>query len=232
MNWTEKILKSNHTLIAGCSGSGKSVALNNILYEALLNVSNAYIMIDLKKVELIDYKELPQCLAYADTAEDAESILEKTVSLIARRYERMQELRQKKTSENNIYVVIDEYADLVLTCSKQTVNCIQRISQIGRAAGVHLIVCTQRPTREIIAGAISVNLETQLALRCSCAQDSRNIIGVSGAEKLPKYGKGILNHEGYKTMIDIPLISERDLRDRIEYIGRLTRELLSREKTA
>ena len=211
MEWTKEIVNANHTLIAGCSGSGKSVALNNIMYEALTDVSNLYVLIDLKKVELYAYKKLPQCAFYIDEPEEVQPALDGVMTLIDSRYSEMQAAGLKKTKEAHLYVVIDEYADLVISCGKKVIDTIQRISQIGRAAGVHLIVCTQRPTKEVIRGGIAVNLDTRLALRCTCAQDSRNIIGRSGAELLPRYGHGILQVNGYYYNIEIPLISDDDI---------------------
>lgn len=229
MKWTEEIIKSNHALIAGCSGSGKSVALNNIMYDALTDISNLYILIDLKKVELYAYKTLPQTIAYIDEPEEVAPILKSLMQEIDYRYTIMQQNGEKKTSEAHIYVVIDEYADLVITCGKAVIDYIQRISQIGRAAGVHLIICTQRPTREVIKGAIAVNLETRLALRTTCAQDSRNIIGIAGAESLPKYGYGILQKDGYNNKIEIPLISDEDIKDRVQYVTNLFYQLTGRQ---
>ena len=212
-----KILNSNHALIGGCSGSGKSVALNTILYAALTQpTTTLFYLIDIKRVELGMYRNLPQTLEYADTIEDAVRTLQDAVKLIESRYKTMQAKGLRKSDECPVYVLIDEYADLSM--SNPAVNQLcQRISQIGRASNVHLIVCTQRPTAEVVKKTVAVNLETRLALRCMTAQDSRNILGVSGAEKLPKNGHGILQCEGYNEQITIPMVSDEDIMAVVNY---------------
>lgn len=212
-----KILNSNHALIGGCSGSGKSVVLNTIIYAALTQpTTTLFYMIDVKRVELSMYRNLPQTLEYADTVQDAVRVLNNAVKLIETRYERMQKKGLRKSDECPVYVLIDEYADLSMSDPSVNKLC-QRISQIGRASNVHLIICTQRPTAEVVKKTVAVNLETRLALRCMTAQDSRNILGVSGAEKLPKYGYGILQHDGYNNQVQIPMMPDEDIMQLINY---------------
>lgn len=219
--WQRDILNDSHTLIAGCSGSGKSVALRSVLTQAIkkspLRVN--LILIDLKRVELIDFKNAPHTLAYVDRPEEVAPCLDTVMDIIEQRYDRMQANHEKMSSESDIYVVIDEFADLVLTCNKHCIDNIQRISQIGRAACVHIILATQRPTRSdgILKGAIAVNLETRLALRCVCKQDSRNILGINGAEQLPQYGFGIFQRKGYNEVISIDLVPDSDIKRLIDY---------------
>ena len=219
INWERDILSGSHTLIAGCSGSGKSVALRSVLTEAIRKspLSVNLILIDLKRVELIDFKEAPHTLSYVDKPEQVAHCLDTVMDIIEQRYSRMQANREKMSSESDIYVVVDEFADLVLTTSKHVIDNIQRISQIGRAARVHLIICTQRPTKEVIKGAITVNLETRLALRCVCKQDSRNILGINGAEELPQYGFGIFQRKGYNNKISIDLVPDSEIQRLIGY---------------
>ena len=220
-SWQRDILNDSHTLIAGCSGSGKSVALRSILTQAIRKspLSVNLILIDLKRVELIDFKDAPHTLAYVDKPEEVAQCLDTVMDTIERRYDKMQANREKMSSDSDIYVVIDEFADLVLTCSKRVVDNIQRISQIGRAARVHLILATQRPTRSdgILKGAIAVNLETRLALRCVCKQDSRNILGINGAEELPRYGYGIFQRKGYNNIVSIDLVQDSEIEWLIDY---------------
>ena len=219
INWQNDILNGSHTLIVGCSGSGKSVALRGVLTQAIRKspLSVNLILIDLKMVELIDFKDAPHTLSYVDKPEEVAPCLDVVMDVIEQRFAKMKANREKVSSESDIYVVIDEFADLVLTTNKHVIDNIQRISQIGRAARVHLIICTQRPTKEVIKGAIIVNLETRLALRTVCAQDSRNIIGVSGAESLPKYGFGIFQHNGYNNKISIDLVPDSEIERLIAY---------------
>ena len=218
-DWCEEILNGTHILIGGCSGSGKSVAINDLLYTLLLKSpeDNLFCLIDLKKVELIDYADAPHTVAYIDKPDQVERALNGVLRIIDERYERMQKARQKKSSEPRLWIVIDEYADLVCSCPKRVQTQIQRISQIGRAAAVSLIVATQRPTKEIIKGSVVVNLDCRLALRVVTAQDSRNIIQVNGAEALPDYGYGIMQIKGRNRQIEIPLTPEEKIAERVQY---------------
>lgn len=217
--WCKEMISGTHILIAGCSGSGKSVVINDILYTLLLKSpdDNLFCLIDLKRVELIDYADAPHTVAYIDKPEQVERALTGVLRIIDERYDRMQEARQKKSNEPVLWVVIDEYADLVCSCPKKVQTQIQRISQIGRAANVKLLLATQRPTKEIIKGATVVNLDTRLALRTITAQDSRNIISVNGAEALPDYGFGIMQIKGRNRQIEIPLTPEEKIAERVQY---------------
>ena len=217
--WCKEMLKGTHILIAGCSGSGKSVVINDLLYTLLLKSpeDNLFCLIDLKRVELIDYADAPHTVAYIDRPEQVERALSGILRIIDERYDRMQIARQKQIAEAVLWVVIDEYADLVCSCPKKVQTMIQRISQIGRAANVKLLLATQRPTKEIIKGATVVNLDTRLALRTITAQDSRNIISVNGAEALPDYGYGIMQIKGRNRTIEIPLTEEEKINERVQY---------------
>lgn len=234
IKWQQDILNDSHTLIAGCSGSGKSVALRSVLTEAIRKspLSVNLILIDLKRVELIDFKDAPHTLTYIDKPEQVSNCLDTVMDIIEQRYERMQENREKVSSESDIYVVIDEFADLVLTCSKHCIDNIQRISQIGRASRVHLLLATQRPTRSdgILKGAIAVNLETRLALRTVSKQDSRNILGINGAEELPQYGFGIFQRKGYNNKISINLVPDSEIERLIAYWSKSYPELIERKQ--
>lgn len=186
------ILNQPHVLIAGATGSGKSVLINSIIFTALFKSPGAVelILIDPKRVELIDYKCLPHCIAYGSEPAEITSILRGTVDLLERRYKLMLRRRIKLYDGPDVYVIIDEYADLITTQKRDVFPSIARIAQLGRAARIHLIIATQRPTRDIIDGQIKVNIDTRIALRCPTRQDSRNIINVPGAERLPRFGSG------------------------------------------
>lgn len=214
--------KIPHILIAGATGSGKSVLINSMLYTALRYAPSQkrFIFIDLKRVELSDYKATPHCMYYADTPQKAKIALDYACNIIENRYIIMQRNGVKQFSAggyNQIYIVIDEYAELVTLAARDITNQLCRIAQIGRAAGVHIILATQRPTRDIITGQIKVNLDTRIALRCATAQDSRNIIDQAGAETLPRYGQALLSQHGYVSRIDVPLTPDEDIRARINW---------------
>lgn len=182
----QNISEQTHLLIAGATGSGKSVALNGLICDLLLKSPNEaqFILLDPKRVELVTYKDTPHCLYYASELDDMHTALIKAVNLIEARYKRMQREGVKKYNGAHVYVIIDELADLMTTDAKRTAPLLQRIAQIGRAAGVHLIACTQRPTSEVIPSKILVNIDARIALHTRNAQDSRNILGESGAQLL------------------------------------------------
>lgn len=214
-------INQNHLLIAGTTGSGKSVIINNIIYTLLYKSPKEVklILIDPKKVELVQYKELPHTLAYASEQANIIQTIKDAVTLMEQRYKTMQKQRVKKSKEAGLYIIIDEYADLITT-SKKAVEClICRIAQLGRAARVHLIIATQRPTRDIITGQIKVNIDSRLALRVPTAQDSRNIINIKGAENLAKYGQGYYLTPDTLTpqLVDISYIPETELADRVKW---------------
>lgn len=189
------MLRQSHLLIAGASGSGKSVLVNGLictmLYDSPFNQPGGkqFILIDPKRTELSPYKGLPHCKYYASEPDDMINALEYAVGLTERRYERMEEYGLRMYEGSDIYVVIEELADLMTTMKRRVQPLIQRLCQIARAARVHVIAVTQCPLREILCTPIKVNFDGIVALRTRCAQDSRNIIGASGAELLPRYGE-------------------------------------------
>ena len=179
---------STHILTAGATGSGKSVTLHGLI-SWLLTTDCDLAFIDLKKVEMIDYK--PISSAYADTAAGAMKLLSDLVRRMDKRYTLMKRRKLKAWEGRPLYLIIDEYAELLINTKKQCIPLVQSIAQLGRACGIHLIMATQAPLASILSTPIKLNFDGLLALRTRSAQDSRNIIGVAGAEKLPRYGEGI-----------------------------------------
>lgn len=225
-------IKQTHLLIAGTTGSGKSVIINNIIYTLLYKSPKdvKLILIDPKKVELIQYKELPHTLAYASEQADIIQTIKDAVTLMEQRYKTMQKQRVKKSREADLFIIIDEYADLITTSKKDTECLICRLAQLGRAARVHLIIATQRPTRDIITGQVKVNLDSRLALRVPTAQDSRNIINIKGAENLAKYGQGYYLTPDTLTpqLVDISYIPETELANRVKWWTTQTNKLFNK----
>lgn len=186
------MLKQTHLLIAGATGSGKSVVINGIITTSLQYSPEQvqYILIDPKRVELVDYKPLPHTIVYASEPDTMVQALQRAMRLIEGRYTVMQRQHVKKYSGSNVYIVIDELADLMTTNKKQVQPLIQRIAQIGRAANVHIIAATQCPLSAVIPTPIKVNFDSRVGLRTRSKQDSRNILGCGGCELLPSYGQG------------------------------------------
>lgn len=188
-----------HLLIAGATGSGKSVALhaiiNSILMTCLPSMAN-FVMIDPKQVELSGYAGIPHLSApIAYGAKASLETLQGVCRLMDERYSRMRRLRVKNvsdTSMSRIVVIIDELADLMLTSRKQSESAIIRIAQLGRAAGIHLIVATQRPTVNVVTGLIKANIPARLALQTASVRDSMVILDHKGAETLIGRGDALL----------------------------------------
>lgn len=189
------MLKQTHLLIAGAAGSGKSVLVNGLITTGLYQLpfdtpgGVQFILIDPKRVELAPYKNMPHTIGYATEQTDMVALLEKAMQITEARYRQMEAQGLLKYNGSDIYVVIEELADLMTTNRRAVQPLIQRLCQIGRAAKVHCICVTQCPIVKVIPTEIKVNFDGIVALRTRSAQDSRNIIGVSGAEKFPRYGE-------------------------------------------
>ena len=211
------LISKNHVLIAGASGSGKSVILNGIIYR-LLYKDCRIILIDPKRVDLRPFKKCKQVISYAADINKIISVLSQCIESMEREYKYMERHALRKTDQKHTYIIIDEYADLIIQAKKTVEPKIIRLLQLGRAAGYHVILATQRPTADIVNGAIKCNIDTRIALKVPLAQDSRNIIGVSGAESLPPYGAGVMLDGANISIIDVPMISDLIIQERIKAV--------------
>ena len=224
------ILKQPHILIAGATGSGKSVVINSTIYTALYKApcDLKLVLIDPKRVELVKYRNLPHTIAYASEPAQIIQTIQKSVDLMESRYKAMQRRGAVKSTEADVYIIVDEFADLMTTCKRETLPNLCRLAQLGRAANIHLIIATQRPTRDIVNGQIKVNMDCRLALRCPSPRDSINIMDQKGAEALPRYGYGYYQTPEGLQLVQIPMIAEDELQARIDHWegqNRLTRWL-------
>lgn len=185
-----------HLLIAGATGSGKSVAVNGIIATLLYTESPfrvQFVMLDPKKVELVQYKFLPHVVQYASEPPDMIRSLQWTLDETDRRFSAMQAFGAKEYDGSHLYVIVDELADLMTTQKKVALPLLQRIAQIGRAARVHLIACTQNVLAVTIPTVLKCNFSSILGLRTATKQQSRYLIDATGCELLPdpkREGKG------------------------------------------
>lgn len=200
------MLDRPHLLIAGSTGSGKSVLLNSLICSALTYHPNEYrlILIDPKRVELCDYAGVAHTMAYASEPDEITAALQYAVAVMESRYKTMQGQRLKQYNGGKVLVVVDELADLLTTRKRDVLPLLQRLAQLGRAAKVGLYAATQRPTRDILSGQLKVNMDCRVGLHCPSAQDSRNIIEHAGAEALPLYGYGYYVTPQGEQVVQIP----------------------------
>ena len=191
----DDMLKQDHLLIAGTTGSGKSFIIKRLI-EHLKDKNCSIVLFDPKIVELIKYKKLPNVTMYQTEAERIAVDLKCLCYAMDQHFIALSKRELTKTTAEHTYIIIDEFADLVnipgnKKLSKEIFAYCQKIAQKGRAAGVHLILATQRPTREVIPGSITCCMTGKVALRTATAQESRNIMQISGAENFPRIGKAL-----------------------------------------
>ena len=214
-----------HLLIAGTTGSGKSVCINTIILSLLYRHSPdkcKFILIDPKMLELSTYEGIPHLLCPVITeAKRAASVLGWVVKEMESRYRLMTREgvrnidgynEKHKLSMPYIVVIVDEMSDLMLVAGKEIENYIQKLSQMARAAGIHIIMATQRPSVDVITGTIKANFPTRISFQVTSKIDSRTILGEQGAEQL--LGKGdmlYMSSANRIVRIHAPFVSENEI---------------------
>ena len=242
--WME-INKTPHLLVAGSTGSGKSVCINSILASILMRSTPdevKLILVDPKKVELSIYNGVPHLLIPVVTdPKKANIALKRVVAEMERRYDIFEESKTKNIESYNSYldkkneslpdgekikkmpymvVIIDELADLMLVAAKEVEDSIMRITQMARAAGIHLIVATQRPSTDVITGVVKANIPSRISFAVSSGIDSRTILDMVGAEKLLGKGDMLFLPQGVNAPLRIQgtFISEEETKKIVEYV--------------
>lgn len=191
--YNDLIKRKQHILIAGMTGSGKSVIMNGMINSILYRNVNEHqmVLIDPKMVEFNKYRNTKHCIRCATDLVTIERTLDGMLELITRRWEYMQEKEQEQYEGTTIHLFVDELADLVLV-SKRATDKLQRICQIGRAAGIQVITATQCPLASVIPTKVKVNFGITVGLHTASAKHSRNILEVNGCETLPMYGEALI----------------------------------------
>jgi len=229
------LVKMPHLLIGGTTGSGKSVLINSIimsiLYKAAPNKVKI-LMIDPKLLELSKYDGIPHLITPVVTnSRDAIVALKKMVLEMETRYKLIAQQGVKNIDNYNcqvplesrlpyIVVIIDELADIMFNTSKKEIeDSIVRLAQMSRAAGIHLVIATQRPSSDIITGIIKANFPTRIAFQVASRMDSRTIIDVKGAEKLTGKGDMLLMTPGAKLIrLHGAYVSQEEIRSTVEFV--------------
>ena len=214
-----------HLLIAGTTGSGKSVFIHTIILSLLYKLTPEkckFILIDPKMLELSTYEGIPHLLCPVITeAKKAASALGWVVKEMENRYKLMTKVgvrnidgynEKNKISMPYIIVVVDEMSDLMLVAGKEIENYIQKLSQMARAAGIHIIMATQRPSVDVITGTIKANFPTRISFQVTSKIDSRTILGEQGAEQLLGKGDMLFMSSANKIVrIHAPFVSEKEI---------------------
>ena len=242
--WAD-ISKMPHLLVAGATGSGKSVCINSFIATILMTKRPdevKLVLVDPKKVELSNYNPIPHLLwPVVTNPKKASAALQKVVAMMEERYdifeakgvkniggynEWVEETNNKagKEIEKKMYylvVIIDELADLMVVASKEVEDSIMRITQMARAAGIHLIVATQRPSTDVITGVVKANIPSRISFAVASQIDSRTILDMGGAEKL--LGKGDMLYlpmgENVPSRIQGNFISDAEIERLIKYVS-------------
>lgn len=215
-----------HLLIAGATGAGKSVGINTIICSILLNSTPdevRLLMVDPKRIELSAYEAIPHLLhPVVVDPKMASRALQWAVLEMERRYGLMEQLKVKSLATYNevadeklplIVIIIDELADLMMVASKDVEGSVARLAQMARAAGMHLILATQRPSVDVLTGLIKANFPTRMSFKVSSKIDSRTILDASGAEHLLGKGDMLFMAPGTSRMqrIHAAYISEKEI---------------------
>ncbi|KKT57682.1 MAG: translocase FtsK protein [Candidatus Giovannonibacteria bacterium GW2011_GWC2_44_9] len=242
------IAKMPHLLVAGATGSGKSITMHTLIVSLLYKNSPEFVrflMIDPKRVELSVYKNLPHLLAPVITdAKKAIMSLRWAVREMERRYEKLSEvgardivsyntemIKEKAHDEilPNLIIIIDELADLMASYPREMEASIVRLAQMSRAVGIHLVVSTQRPSVEVITGLIKANITSRIALQVASGVDSRTILDMSGAEKLLGNGDMLFlaGDTSKPRRIQAAFISEKEVKKVAAYVAESAGEFLA-----
>jgi DNA segregation ATPase FtsK/SpoIIIE, S-DNA-T family len=235
--FTADLTKMPHLLVAGSTGSGKSVSLNSMICSILFKATPAnvrFLMIDMKMLELSFYEGIPHLLLPVVTdPKNAKAALHWLIDEMERRYTMMAEkgvrniekynqkmVKQEMEAVPYIVVVIDELADLMMVSTREVEEYIARLAQMARASGIHLILATQRPSVDVLTGLIKANFPARISFKLFSKVDSRTILDANGAEDLLGHGDMLFLSPGVGRIQRLhgPFVSEGEIRKIVEFL--------------
>ena len=219
------LLNGGHILIAGATGSGKSVAENGIIYTLLATKTPekaGMILCDPKRVELYQYRKTPHCIMYASEKTDIIRALSYAVQIMEGRYAEMQRQVEKLYNGRDIYIFVDELADIMTSYKRDAEPLLTRLAQLGRAAKMHLLCCSQNILAVTIPTTIKCNFPVILGLRTANKRQSQFLIDASGCELLPDpktagAGYGYLRDGANLTKWKIHMHTQQEIDTIIQY---------------
>ncbi len=234
--WVVRLEKMPHMLVAGATGSGKSVCLHSIILSLLYQNGPddlKFIMVDPKRVEMTVYAGIPHLLIPPITkVDDTVNALKWAVREMERRLDILSKFGARELDSYNakaeakipkLVIIIDELADLMTTCRNEVEGSIVRIAQMARAVGIHLVLATQRPSVDVITGIIKANVPTRIAFAVASQIDSRTILDTSGAEKL--LGRGDMLYSsaelGKPKRLQGPYVSDGEIEKVVKFLRRV-----------
>ena len=232
-----------HLLIAGTTGSGKTVCVNSVILSLLYRNSPndlKFLMIDPKMVELMPFNDMPHLLCPVVTdAKKASRALNWVVSEMEERYQLLAKVgarsveayNEKQESVPYIVVVVDEFADLMTVAPDQIENAVQRLAQLARAVGIHLILATQRPSVDVITGVIKANLPARISFKVASKVDSRTVLDMNGADKLLGKGDMLFLRPGESKLIRIQgtLVKDEEIQRVVDFIKKQVEPIYDEE---
>ncbi len=230
------LIKMPHLLIAGSTGSGKSIFLHSVILSLIYKSTPEqvrFLMIDPKRIELSVYEGIPYLLnPVVLEPKTATKALHWAVSEMERRYSLFEEVSARNLESYNeqfeeklpyIVIIIDELADLMVVSSKEVETLLTRLAQMARAAGIHLLIATQRPSVDVITGLIKANFPSRISFQVTSKVDSRTILDTQGAERLLGAGDMLFLPPGSSSLkrIHAPYVSEKEVKRVVEYLKSL-----------
>lgn len=218
---SDDIRRSNqHIAVAGATGSGKSVFINQFVFSALAAETPdrfGLILIDPKRVELSRYRRIPHTIRYAQDPDEIVAALTEAERLMMWRFSVMERSGLLTWTGGTVYVIIDELADLINNDRKRCEPILARIATLGRAARVLLLVATQSPSRQVMTARVCCNITCRIALHCESPIESRQIIGTPAAVLLPQFGTCIYKRPGVYCTDPVGMVPETDILDRVRF---------------